>query len=58
MKFMATLDNQMLTAFDKEDSVSDLQRDTVGSFHSIKISMFIFIYKFIFYSLNNTKRII
>ena len=30
---MATLDNQMLTAFDKEDSVSDLQRDTVGSFH-------------------------
>ena len=33
MRFMATLDNQMLTAFDKEDSVSDLQRDTVGSFH-------------------------
>ena len=33
MRFMVTLDNQMLTAFDKEDSVSDLQRDTVGSFH-------------------------
>ena len=33
MKFMATLDNQMLTAFEKQDSVSDLQRETIGSFN-------------------------
>ncbi len=33
MRFMATLDNQMLTAFEKEDSVSDLQRETIGSFN-------------------------
>ena len=33
MRFMATLDNQMLTAFEKEDSVSDLQREAIGSFN-------------------------